>query len=120
VPAIEPGDRRSGTNGDARFIADLDTALQEHMGDEDFDVDGLAKSLSMSRATLYRKAREALGQSPMELLWSFRLRQAAQWLGETDGTVSEVAYACGFKTVPHFTRRFKARFGATPAAYRDG
>jgi AraC-like DNA-binding protein len=36
----------------------------------------------------------------------------------TDGTVSEIAYACGFKTVPHFTRRFKDEFGKSPAAWR--
>jgi len=61
---------------------------------------------------------EILGVSPKELLWTFRLRQAAHWLRETDGTVSEIAYASGFKTVPHFTRRFKEHFGTTPAAYR--
>jgi AraC-like DNA-binding protein len=54
----------------------------------------------------------------MDLLWAFRLKQAAHWLRETDGNVSEIAYASGFKTVPHFTRRFKEHFGATPAAYR--
>ena len=47
-----------------------------------------------------------------------RLRQAAHWLRETDGNVSEIAYACGFKTVPHFTRKFKEHFGTPPAAYR--
>jgi AraC-like DNA-binding protein len=78
----------------------------------------MADALAMSRATLYRKADEALATTPKELLWTFRLKHAAQWLRETDGTVSEVAYASGFKTVPHFTRRFRERFGTTPAAYR--
>jgi len=45
-------------------------------------------------------------------------RAQARSRGIPDATVSEVAYACGFKTVPHFTRKFKARFGTTPAAYR--
>lgn len=100
------------------FAMQLDVVLRERMGDEDFDIDQMADTLAMSRATLYRKADEALGMSPMEWLWKFRLEQAAHWLRETDGTVSEVAYASGFKTVPHFTRKFKAHFGMTPAAYR--
>ena len=76
--------------------------------------------MAMSRATLYRKADEALGLPPMEILWRFRLAHAAHWLRDTDATVSEVTYACGFKTVPHFTRRFGQMFDMTPAAYRDG
>jgi len=55
----------------------------------------------------------------MDLLWSLRLEQAWHWLLETDATVSEVAYAAGFKSVPHFTRRFRERYGDTPAAFRN-
>ena len=114
VPLELPGSRP-----DRDFETSLDAVLRERMGDEDFGVDDMASTMAMSRATLYRKADDALGMSPMELLWTFRLKQAAHWLQETDGTVSEIAYASGFKTVPHFTRRFKERFGTTPAAYRS-
>jgi CheY-like chemotaxis protein len=100
------------------FASAIEGVLRERMADEDFDVDDMAEAMAMSRATLYRKADEILAASPKELLWTFRLRQAAHWLRETDGTVSEIAYASGFKTVPHFTRRFKEHFGTTPAAYR--
>jgi DNA-binding response OmpR family regulator/two-component sensor histidine kinase len=100
------------------FATDLETVLRARMDDEDLDVDRMADALAMSRATLYRKCDEAFTMSPKECLWTFRLRQAAHLLRETDGTVSEVAYACGFKTVPHFTRRFKEQFGRTPAACR--
>jgi DNA-binding response OmpR family regulator len=99
------------------FATDLETMLREHMDDEDLDIDRMAAALNMSRATLYRRCDEALAMSPKECLWTFRLRQAAHLLRETDGTVSEVAYTCGFKTVPHFTRRFRERFGSTPAAF---
>lgn len=100
------------------FVAQLEAVLRDRMGDEDFGIPEMGRALAMSRATLYRHVDEALGVSPMEVLWRYRLTQAAHWLRETDATVSEVAYACGFKTVPHFTRRFKKHFGTTPAAYR--
>jgi signal transduction histidine kinase/AraC-like DNA-binding protein len=115
VPLERPG---NGTGHD--FATDLEAVLRRGMADEDFGVDDIAKGMVMSRATLYRKADEALGASPMELLWGYRLDQAAHWLRETDATVSEVAYGSGFKTVPHFTRRFKERFATTPAAWREG
>ena len=116
IAALAP----QGGSADDTFLAALDAVLAEHLGNEDFDAEAMARALSMSRATLYRKTEAALGDSPVELLWRTRLRQAAQWLDETDATVSEVAYACGFKTVPHFTRRFKELFGTTPGAYRRG
>jgi AraC-like DNA-binding protein len=105
-------------SGHRDFATSLDAVLRDRMDDEDLDVDRMADALAMSRATLYRKCDDAFGMSPKECLWTFRLRQAAHLLNETDGTVSEIAYACGFKTVPHFTRRFRERFSSTPAAYR--
>lgn len=101
------------------FVAQLEEVLRERMSDEDFGVAEMGRALAMSRSTLYRHVDEALGVTPMEVLWRYRLRQAAHWLQETDATVSEVAYSCGFKTVPHFTRRFKERYEATPAVYRE-
>ncbi len=115
VPMEFPGERI-----DRNFGARLEATLRQHMADEDFGVEAMARAMAMSRATLYRKADEALGLPPMEVLWRFRLTHAAHWLRETDATVSEVTYACGFKTVPHFTRRFGQMFEMTPAAYRDG
>ncbi len=115
LPLVSLGPFASKTNG---FTEQLDQVLRDHMAEEDFGIDALAKALAMSRATLYRKTEEALGASPMELLWRYRLALAARLLQDTDATVSEVAYACGFKTVPHFTRKFKEHFGTPPAAYR--
>lgn len=109
---------RANHGVDRDFVTNFERVLREGMADEDFGVDAMASALAMSRATLYRKAGEELGTSPMEALWAYRLEQAAHWLRETDATVSEVAYGSGFKTVPHFTRRFRERFDTTPASWR--
>lgn len=108
-----------GQGADRDFATAVEAVMRRGMADEDFGVDDMARGMAMSRSTLYRKTEEVLGTSPMELLWGYRLDQAAHWLRETDATVSEVAYGAGFKTVPHFTRRFKERFGETPAAWRE-
>ncbi|MGD2070827.1 MAG: ATP-binding protein, partial [Gemmatimonadota bacterium] len=101
-----------------RFVRRFRTVLGERLGDEEFDTEAMAGALSMSRASLYRKCGDAFDVSPAELIWRARLDRAAQLLRTTDGTVSVVAYACGFKTVPHFARRFRERFGNSPAAWR--
>jgi len=115
LPLVSLGPLAAKTNG---FAEKLDQVLRDHLADEDFGVEALARALAMSRATLYRKTEDAVGTSPMELLWRYRLALAARLLQETDANVSEVAYACGFKTVPHFTRKFREHFGRPPAAYR--
>jgi AraC family transcriptional regulator, positive regulator of tynA and feaB len=41
-------------------------------------------------------------------------------LASRAGAVSEIAYGLGFKSVSHFTRRFRERFGCTPSECRAG
>jgi DNA-binding response OmpR family regulator/two-component sensor histidine kinase len=105
-------------SGSGAFLRKLYAAMAEHVGDENFQVEGLAAAVAMSRSTLYRKLETLTGRAPMEVLWDYRLEQAAQWLTETDANVSEIAYGVGFKGVPHFSARFRERFGVSPSAYR--
>jgi AraC-like DNA-binding protein len=44
--------------------------------------------------------------------------RAAQLLKAGEGNVGEVAYAVGFRSVSHFTRRFRERYGRTPSEWR--
>lgn len=103
----------------ARFLDHLHRTLAEHLSDETLDPGSLAEAMHLSRSTLYRRIKEALDDSPMEVIWEFRLRQARAWLEETDGTVAEVAYAVGFKSVSHFSRRYRERFGEPPSAHLE-
>lgn len=100
------------------FVRKLYGAFARHLAADDLNVDVLAEEMMMSRRTLYRHSESVLRKSPMDALREYRLDQAAQWLRETDASVSEVAYGVGFKSVPHFCSRFRERFGATPSGYR--
>ena len=46
-----------------------------------------------------------------------RIERGAQFLAAGAGTVSEVAYAVGFKSVAHFSNRFEKAYGCRPSAY---
>jgi signal transduction histidine kinase/DNA-binding response OmpR family regulator len=89
----------------------------EHLGADGFGVEALAGALAMERTTLYRRLGEATGQTPTQFVRETRLGEAERMLREGSGTVCEVAYAVGFKSTSYFARRFKERYGATPAAY---
>ena len=47
-----------------------------------------------------------------------RLERAARLLHARAGTVSEVAYAVGFRSVSYFSTCFHERYGVPPSAFR--
>lgn len=102
------------------FSRQLRQVIETHLADEGFGVNDLAAALNVSRSTLYRRIDEDTSLSPMELLWTVRLERAAALLAEGAGSVSEVAYAVGFKSVSHFGRRFREVHGVSPSAYARG
>jgi len=52
-----------------------------------------------------------------EFIRSIRLKRAAQLLPEKKMTVSEVAYAVGFKDLSHFRKCFHREFGMSASEY---
>jgi AraC-like DNA-binding protein len=105
-------------SGAPALLERVHAVLARHIAREDLDVDMLARALAMSRATLYRRLQDVIDCTPMELIWRYRLERASTWLATTDGSVAEIAYAAGFKSVPHFSGRFRQYFGCTPTAWR--
>ncbi|MDX1420890.1 MAG: ATP-binding protein, partial [Rubricoccaceae bacterium] len=99
------------------FTAEVQAVIAARLSEDDFGIDALAADLGMGRTTLYRRIKDAFGGAPMELVWQMRLERAAALLQQQEGTVSEVAYGVGFKSVAHFSRRFRAAYGTTPVAY---
>jgi signal transduction histidine kinase/CheY-like chemotaxis protein/AraC-like DNA-binding protein len=105
--------------GEDAFIPKVRAIVEARLPEDDFDVDALAEALGLGRTTLYRRFGEAFEGTPMDLVWSMRLERAAVLLRERAGTVGEVAYAVGFKTVAHFCNRFREEYGCTPATYAE-
>ena len=61
-------------------------------------------------------ARE--GTSIRQLLIERRLAKCSEALEKTERSVSEIAYAFGFRQPNHFTRAFKGYYGISPTEYR--
>ncbi|MCX5772666.1 MAG: helix-turn-helix domain-containing protein [Candidatus Hydrogenedentes bacterium] len=78
----------------------------------------LLKVVHLSRATLHRRFRAALGRSPKAEILRVRLEQSRRLLVETDLTLTEVARRVGFASPEHFCYLFKAKLGQTPGKFR--
>jgi len=101
------------------FVTRARSVASEHLGEPGFSVRDWAALLHMDRTTLFRKFKAAVDRSPEEELREMRLQCAAKLLRAQAGNVAEVADAVGFASVSAFSRRFRERFGETPARHRN-
>jgi AraC-like DNA-binding protein len=82
-------------------------------------VNQIANHLGISRSHLFRIFKENMDMSVQGYLLYYRLERAKSMLKNTDRSVKEIMYSCGFKDSPNFSRQFSSAYGLPPGAYRD-
>lgn len=85
---------------------------------EPLEVTEIASRVSLSRRQLERLFAAELGMSPRAFTKRFRLNHALWLLTNTTRRVTEIAQECGFSDASHFSRQFRAEYGATPLEAR--
>lgn len=80
----------------------------------------LARRLGVSEGHLSRTFHRATGLRLVEYVARFRAERARGLLKETDRSVIEIAFACGFQSLSQFNRVFRAQFGVSPGEERSG
>ncbi len=79
----------------------------------------LAGRFHLSAPYLSRYIKEKAGSTFVEILTEIKMQKACTLLAEEGKTVEETAEQVGYPSVEHFSRRFKQRYGKTPAQYRS-
>ncbi len=106
------------TSADEELLTKAIRVVEENMQDEEFDVEGFAETMGMSRSSLYRKLQAIVGQTPFKFIRSIRLKRAAQLLGSGSVNVSETVALVGISGMSHFGKIFRDEFGISPSEYR--
>lgn len=83
------------------------------------DVSELAAELKISRRTLEKRFRAALGRSPYDEAIRYRLDLACRMIRDTALKTADIAERCGFPDQSHFETMFKRKLGITVAHYRN-
>ena len=78
-----------------------------------------ANSLNISEISLSRLIKKGTGKTFVEFTNELRIGYATRGLIETDQTISEICYSCGFTNISNFNRIFLAKQGCTPTEFRD-
>lgn len=85
---------------------------------EPLTLDELAQVAHFSPYHFHRIFRGMVGETLAEHIRRLRLERAAQLLGLTRRSITDLAFDAGYETVESFTRAFKARFGVVPSEYK--
>jgi AraC-like DNA-binding protein len=94
--------------------------LFERLSDPSLGPQSVADAHGISKRylhLLFAGAGTSFGAALMEL----RLEQAKRLLDDRRLArigIAELAWRCGFREPSHFARRFRARYGGAPGAYR--
>ena len=105
------------SEADRKLLDEINSAIEEHMIDSDFNVTMLQEVMSMGNKQLYRKVKALTGSTPVEYIRDLRMRKAAKLLSAGKFSVSEVMYTVGFSNSSYFSKCFSKAFGMTPTEY---
>lgn len=82
-------------------------------------VSDVADYVGIDRTYLYKVFKSTKNTSPSQYLIIYRLNIAKRLLVNTDYSVTEILYSCGFKDGPSFHKHFRKQLNMTPLEYRE-
>ena len=82
-------------------------------------LEDVGELVGMSASSVSRFFKQRTRHNFWDYLNGFRIDRAAQMMIETEHTISESSYACGFNNISNFNRVFRERIGTTPSDYRN-
>lgn len=99
-------------------IRNILSFIHNHYKDK-ITVAQIADSIGISERETMRSFRKYLNQSPIEYLISYRLNEAKKMLLNSELSITEICYQCGFSDSSYFGKVFRKAYGITPREYRS-
>jgi AraC-like DNA-binding protein len=118
--ATEHVEGRELTAEQKEFMEQLDTVCTEGnlYSMHGITREDVAKAMMTNHIRLTKLLKEATGLTFNAYITKIRLDQAARMLLETNDTIEQIYYTCGYRTRSTFNRAFTDAFGCTPKEYR--
>ena len=91
--------------------------IRDHYS-EKISLEQIAGAANISERESLRCFRDMLNTTPFSYLMDYRVRRAASLIRETDRSITDIAYACGFFGTSYFGKIFKRCMDCTPGQYR--
>jgi AraC-like DNA-binding protein len=98
-------------------IEQLSAVLARDVGAQ-WRLEDVATQLAQSRRSLQRSIAEE-GHTFSSIVRKVRIQSACALLSDTDASIAEIGFCCGFADQAHFQRNFKRATNMTPVGYRE-
>jgi AraC family transcriptional regulator len=92
--------------------------INEHLN-QDIKLADLAQLIGMSQFHFSHLFKQSMGMAPYQYLLQQRIERAKQLLKQTERSIMEIAFLCGFNSHSHLSKQFRQLTGMTPKAYRE-
>ena len=109
---------RVEVHSESRRVAKVQEYVAHHYS-EDVRLEMLAELVGMTPVAFSRFFRQRTGRTFSDYLIEFRLGIASRKLIDSEQTVAEVCYDCGFNTISNFNRLFRKYKGCSPTEFRE-
>lgn len=107
------------TEQDQIFLSKVNQIIDTYLDNPKLNAALIAEQLFMSRSQLYRKIQTLTQHSVAIYVRNYRLQCAKKMLYQTDLSIKEIAFSCGFNHPKYFSRVFSERYAYSPSNYRE-
>lgn len=85
----------------------------------DISLSGLAQMTGYSERQFHRLFKSAFSVPPSQYITNLRLQKAQLLLKNSNQTIGEISWECGYTDQNYFSRIFKKNIGLTPTEYKQ-
>jgi len=114
-----PSNTKSKKEVKDSFLTKLDQIIIQNLDNENFDLQALCAEIKISRSQLHKKVKTLSGLSTSKYIRSIKLGIARDKLLSTEASISEIAFAVGFKSNSWFSQAYQETFGESPTETRN-
>lgn len=87
---------------------------------EDITLNDLEKICGKTRFDICRMFNLFYNVTPIKWMWRVRLALAKEFIHlAPDWSLTDISYACGFSSLPHFSRSFSKTYNETPLKFKQ-
>lgn len=104
---------------DVQLLEKIHQVIEENMDNSDFNIDTIASGIGLSRSAFFKKLKSLTGLAPVDLVKEIRLNKSIEMIKHTDLSISEIAFAVGFKDSGYYSKCFRKKYDQTPREYMN-
>lgn len=93
--------------------------IVKNYGNENLNLKKIAELNYMSPSAFSHFFKKRTNKTFIEFVIEYRITQAIKLIQETNDTIRQICYKCGFNNISNFNRHFKKRMHVTPKDYRS-